>query len=137
MSKETRDYMTKQKFTITKEQFEKIVAINKEGGDPVMYLSGGIPMGRSLQEKINDFWDELGKEMGFDWHTIEIIDNNNFYAEPVIKDLGTMNSWNETPPKFKICKEAGHELTVENLGRCYNKYTCEICKISWKVDSGD
>ena len=55
----------------------------------------------------------------------------------VIKDLGTMNGWNETPIEFKVCKEAGHELTVENLGRCYNKYTCEICKISWKVDSGD
>ena len=54
-----------------------------------------------------------------------------------MKDLSTMNDWNETPPEFKVCKEAGHELTVENLGRCYNKYTCEICRISWKVDSGD
>ncbi|MFH2029077.1 MAG: hypothetical protein ABIJ40_00445 [Bacteroidota bacterium] len=73
--------MAKQKFTFTKEQFDKIVAINKEGGDPVMYLSGGTPMGRSKQQKINDYWDELGKELGFDWNTVEPIDNNNFYAE--------------------------------------------------------
>lgn len=73
--------MAKQKFTLTKEQFEKIVAINKKGGDPVMYLSGGTPIGKSLQEKINDFWDELGEEMNFDWSTIQPIDNYNFYAE--------------------------------------------------------
>ena len=73
--------MAKQKFTLTKEQFDKILAINKEGGDPVIYLSGGTPMGRSKQEKINDYWDELGKELGFDWHSLEQIDNTNFYAE--------------------------------------------------------
>ena len=71
----------KQKYTLTTEQFNKILAINKEGGDPVMYLSGGVPLGKSLQEKINDFWDELGKEMKFDRNTIEPIDNTNFYAE--------------------------------------------------------
>lgn len=75
--------MTKQKFTLTEEQFQKIVAINKEGGDPVMYLSGGIPMGRSLQEKINDFWQELSIELKFDMSTIEPIDNYNFYAETI------------------------------------------------------
>lgn len=73
--------MAKQKFTLTPEQFEKIVQINKEGGDPVMFLSGGTPIGRSLREKINDYWQGLGKEMGFDWKTIEPIDNTNFRAE--------------------------------------------------------
>ncbi len=73
--------MAKQKFTLTEEQFQKIIAINKEGGDPVMYLSGGTPIGRSLREKINAYWDELSKEFGFDWETIEAIDNYNFYAE--------------------------------------------------------
>lgn len=43
----------KTKFTLTQEQFNEIVKINKEGGDPVMYISGGTPIGRSLQEKIN------------------------------------------------------------------------------------
>jgi hypothetical protein len=72
--------MNKVKFTLTDEQFKRIVQINKKGGDPVMYLSGGIPMGKSLPEKINDYWKEIGKDMGFNWTTIEPIDNRNFYA---------------------------------------------------------
>ncbi|QIY82533.1 hypothetical protein HER18_02735 [Chryseobacterium sp. NEB161] len=74
--------MAKQKFTISDENFQKIIQINKEGGDPVMYISGGTPIGKSLQEKINDFWEDLGNEMGFDWKTIQPIDNKNFYANP-------------------------------------------------------
>lgn len=73
----------KTKYTLTQAQMDKIIAINKEGGDPVMYLSGGVPMGRSLQEKINDLWKELGAEMGFVVDTIEPIDNFNFYATPI------------------------------------------------------
>lgn len=56
----------KKEFEMTQEEMDNIIAINKEGGDPVMYLSGGIPMGRSLQEKINDYWEILGKKYGFD-----------------------------------------------------------------------
>jgi aromatic ring-opening dioxygenase catalytic subunit (LigB family) len=68
-------------FELTDEQFNKILEINKEGGDPVMYLSGGTPMGRSLREKINDYWKELGNEMGFDWTTIKPISNRKFQAK--------------------------------------------------------
>lgn len=74
--------MAKQKFTLSDEQFQKIIKINREKGDPVIYLSGGVPIGKSLQEKINDYWEELGKEMGFDWKTIEPINNRNFLATP-------------------------------------------------------
>ena len=73
--------MTKEKFTLNDEQFQAILDINKKGGDPVMYLSGGTPLGRSLQEKINDFWVILGQKMGFDRETVEPIDNRNFYAK--------------------------------------------------------
>lgn len=73
--------MAKKKFTVNDKQFQKILDINKEGGDPVMFLSGGVPMGKSKQEKINDYWVELGNELRFDWRTIEPIDNRNFYAE--------------------------------------------------------
>ena len=48
--------MAKTKYTLTDEDFDRIIKINKEGGDPVMFISGETPMGRSLQEKINDFW---------------------------------------------------------------------------------
>lgn len=33
---------------------------------PVMFLSGGQPMGASSQENANRAWAELGKHMGFD-----------------------------------------------------------------------
>lgn len=75
--------METKKFTLSDAQFEKIVRINKEGGDPVMYLSGGQRIGRSLQEKINDYWKIIGKEMGFDYTTVEPIDNINFYAKSI------------------------------------------------------
>ena len=68
-------------YKLTKKEMAQIVKINKKGGDPLMYLSGGIPMGRSLQEKINDFWKDLGKKKCFDWKTIKPIDNFNFKAE--------------------------------------------------------
>lgn len=38
---------------------------------PVMYLSGGIPMGLSTQEMANMAWDELGKKMGFVGSTVK------------------------------------------------------------------
>ena len=70
--------MAKTKYTLTDEDFDRIIKINKEGSDPVMFISGETPMGRSLHEKINDFWDELAKEKGFDKSTIQPIDNINF-----------------------------------------------------------
>lgn len=73
--------MARQKFTLTQEQFDRILTINREGGDPVIYLSGRIPLGKSKQEKINDYWQEIGKELNIDTNTIEPIDNRNFYAE--------------------------------------------------------
>jgi len=61
----------KQEFEMTQEEMDTIIAINKDGGDPVMFLSGGTPMGRSLQEKINEYWDILGNKYGFDPMTVE------------------------------------------------------------------
>lgn len=55
----------KTEFKMTQEEMDNIIAINKGGGDPVMFLSGGIPMGSSLQEKINQYWTILGNKYGF------------------------------------------------------------------------
>lgn len=30
-----------------------------------------------------------------------------------------------------------HDMSVTNLGRCYNKYTCTKCEFSYSVDSSD
>ena len=54
----------RKEFTMSKEQLDKLLDACKP--TPVMFLSGGRPMGRSQQEKANDAWAELGKEMGFD-----------------------------------------------------------------------
>lgn len=37
---------------------------------PVMFLSGGTPMGPSQQENANAAWARLGKKMGFDAMTV-------------------------------------------------------------------
>lgn len=37
---------------------------------PVMYLSGGTPMGGSPQENANAAWAALGRKMGFDSMTV-------------------------------------------------------------------
>lgn len=61
----------KQEFEMTQEEMDNIIAINKGGGDPVMFLSCGAPMGKSLQEKINQYWDILGNKYGFKPMTVE------------------------------------------------------------------
>jgi hypothetical protein len=56
----------KTEFQMTQEEMDAIIQINKDGGDPVMFLSGGIPLGQSKQEKINSYWRILGSKYGFD-----------------------------------------------------------------------
>lgn len=61
----------KQEFQMTREEMDNIIAINKGGGDPVMFLSGGIPIGSSLQEKVNQYWAILAAKYGFKQMTVE------------------------------------------------------------------
>lgn len=61
----------KKEFEMTCAEMDEIIAINKAGGDPVMYVGGGIPIGRTLQEKINQYWETLGKKYGFKPMTAE------------------------------------------------------------------
>ncbi len=73
------------KYTLTEEEYQEIVKINEEGGDPVMFLSGGRPMGRSLHEKVNDYWTELARKRGFIFSTVRPTggDVKEFYADEV------------------------------------------------------
>lgn len=68
-------------YQLTEEEFDKILAINKEGGDPVMFLSGGTPLGQSLTEKINDYWKQLGAKYNFDWTTVKSNGKGNLYFD--------------------------------------------------------
>lgn len=57
--------MKRKTFTITEEQYSELLeAIHKP--EPVMFLSGGIPLHRSRQEIANDAWRKLGDSLGFD-----------------------------------------------------------------------
>ena len=60
----------RKEFEMTQEEMNKILDINKEGGDPVMFISGGIPIGKSLQDKVDDYWDTLGIKYGFNPRTV-------------------------------------------------------------------
>lgn len=78
------------------------------------------------------------------------------------KDLGCMNGWYNgdptaytehlekcgevvgeykyflgRPDKFEMRKDVRYNVVVTNLGRCYNRYTCQKCGCSWSVDSSD
>jgi len=74
----------RQEFEMTQEEMDNIIAINKGGGDPVMFLSGGTPMGSSLQEKISQYWEILGNKYGFKPMTVEGSSKGKlfFIAEP-------------------------------------------------------
>ena len=53
-------------FEMTKEQLNKLMKACKSV--PMIALQCGTP--RSPQERANDAWNALGKEMGFDHHTV-------------------------------------------------------------------
>jgi hypothetical protein len=70
------------------------------------------------------------------------------------KNLGCMNSWfspkilrdgkwvpmypNLKPPvEFQLCREAGHKPREITKGRCWYQVYCDICKITYDVDSSD
>ncbi len=113
----------KQEFEMTQEEMVNIIAINKGGGDPVMFLSGGTPMGSSLQEKINQYWEILGSKYGFKPMTVEGSSKGKlfFLAEPkpvivpktfaeiemdkyIGESLGYMNN-NVSDSLKKICEQ--------------------------------
>lgn len=70
-------------FKMTEEEMQEIIDINKRGGDPVMYISGGQPLGRSLQEKINDYWATLAEKYGFDINTVKPSSEGKLYFTAV------------------------------------------------------
>ena len=53
----------RKEYEMSKKQLDKLLDACKP--TPVMYLSGGTPVARSAQQRANDAWDDLGREMGF------------------------------------------------------------------------
>ena len=53
-----------------------------------------------------------------------------------MNDLGYLNEWHKDPPEiYKKCRREGHKLSVTNIGRCLNRYTCKECGYFYTIDS--
>jgi hypothetical protein len=67
-------------YEMTQKDLNKILSACKP--TPVMFLSGGTPIGGSQQENANGAWSALGKKMGFDYLTVRPIEgkSNRFFT---------------------------------------------------------
>uniref|UniRef100_A0A6M3LRB5 Uncharacterized protein n=1 Tax=viral metagenome TaxID=1070528 RepID=A0A6M3LRB5_9ZZZZ len=51
-------------------------------------------------------------------------------------DLGYMNGWHEGAPEIITkCRKLKHMIFSQNVGKCLNRYGCEICGYSYLIDS--
>ena len=55
-------------YEMTEEDLKKL--LDSFNPAPVMFLSGGTPMGSNTQDNANRAWRELGKKMGFDYESV-------------------------------------------------------------------
>lgn len=55
---------------------------------PVMFLSGGTPMGGSPQENANAAWRALGEHMGFDYMTVRPSSKGDRFFTAVPSETG-------------------------------------------------
>lgn len=79
--------MVRKEYTMSQEQRNSLLDACKPV--PLMYLSGGVPMGPSPQENANAAWRKLGEEMSFKWDTVRPLPGScdkHFSAEPKSKD---------------------------------------------------
>ena len=113
----------KQEFKMLQQEMDNIIAINKGGGDPLMFLSGGAPMGRSLQEKINQYWKILADKYGFKQMTVEGSSKGNLYfiAEATPPPLPA-----KTQTEIEMGKYDTLSKIVEQLEKCNYETECGV-----------
>ena len=58
----------RKEYEMTDEQKARIIEAGKP--IPVLFMSGGVPMGVGQQENANNAWKQLGRELGFDYLTV-------------------------------------------------------------------
>lgn len=90
---------------------------------PVMYLSGGVPLGSSPQENANRAWGDLGRRLGFDWNTVRPIDgkgNRFFSAVPL-----------ETPEQTR---EREEREAAEKRDREIRELRSEIVRLTERLE---
>lgn len=73
----------RQKYTLTEEQHTRLL----EAGRSVPYMIVGGMAPRSPQQNANDAWAELGRELGFDYMSVQPDgeDSHYFTAVPTTK----------------------------------------------------
>lgn len=71
----------RKEFEMTQEQLDKLL----EACKPVPYMVIGGMEPRSLQERANDAWERLGKELGFKHMTVQPLSKGNrFFTAEVV-----------------------------------------------------
>ena len=52
------------------------------------------------------------------------------------KDLGFLNGYNNDLPKeYEKCCNQGHTMKGRKAGNCSYEYVCDICMITYSIDS--
>ena len=64
------------------------------------------------------------------------------FDEQGYTDYGYMNGWKTIPPAVEECiikrrNWMAHKVRTENYGKCVTVFTCDHCKLRYRVDSGD
>ena len=95
-------------YEMTQDDLDAILAACKP--TPVMFLSGGTPMGNSPQENANIAWGKLGKKMGFDHMTVRPDGSRG------MRFFSAIPTENETQRNERLALEA-EEKKRENIKR--------------------
>jgi hypothetical protein len=109
-------------YEMSKEDLKRILDASKP--TPVMFLSGGTPMGSSQQESANQAWAALGKKMGFDYMTVRPVPSKGqrfFSAVP---------SETESVREERLKREA-----EENRQRDITRLSTEIAERQQELDA--
>lgn len=75
----------RKEFQMTEEQKNTLLDAMKP--QPVMYLSGGTQMHRSQQERANEAWCKLGRQMGFKGMTVKPSPKGDLYFTAEIAEV--------------------------------------------------
>ena len=96
----------------------------------VMFLSGGVPLGRSPQENATAAWEALGKRMGFDYMTVRPIGGmgERFFS--------AIPSENETQRAERLARELKEKRAQEiaNLRETIAKQQQALDKLLTEAD---
>jgi hypothetical protein len=63
---------------------------------------------------------------------------NGWYAPNIWKDGKWVKMYEDrVPAEVTACRAAGHRTREVKKGNCWHQVYCDVCKITWDVDSSD